>query len=179
MAEWFGDHRGIFVLLVLLGFAVMWRNTGLDPVLRLITAWRFRQPASDRLVKRAATAVAFGIYGVFLGTQFAMAAGHVWLSAPSEYSIWFFGSLVIPFIAQWGIGRIARRRLATATRFENQLAIPAQLPWRAIAIVAAVLLSLPVIELTIETPWGWLLPAMLIAVGTVWRWLHSLTLRHS
>ena len=126
MAEWFGSHREFYVLFVLVVFALLWRNTGLDPVRQLIAAWRARKPAAEQLIKRAAGSLGFVVFALFLATQIALAAAHVSLSPSLEYSLWFVGGLVLPFAAQWGIGRIARRLLGD----KSETPAPLAWPWR-------------------------------------------------
>ena len=175
MADWLGNHRICYVFLVFLFVSSLWIAMGLRPVRRLSRAWRSTHPVPHGLVRRGMTAVAFGVFGLFLVAQFAAASAHLWpASTINEYLVWFIGAVVLPLGAQWMVWRLARSHLIINPMYDDEFSTQVQLPWRLLALVTVVLLSLPLTELfAFQQPLGWLMPITILAIGALWLRRHS------
>jgi len=174
MADWFGTHRIYYVLFVLLFTVALWLGTGLGPARRLIRAWQNGHPVPYGLVRRCMTSAGFGVFGLFLISQFAYASAHLTPASPlSEYLIWFAGALVLPLATQWAVWRAVSNRLVINPIYDDEFSGEVRLPWRLFLLVAAVLLSLPVTEVIgLDQPLAWLVPFGVLTIGGLWVWRH-------
>jgi len=119
MLEWLGAHRGLYVLFVLVCFALLSVGIGLGPLRRSIDAWRDRRSVPENLVGRVGLAAMFAVYGSFLVMQVATAAWHIWLPMQVEYAIWLLGALALPALARWEVEQLCRRYLMVERKPNN------------------------------------------------------------